>query len=81
MVLPKNTLVGLAGQKAWHICAGLAPPRVVSGKYRPSQLRTQNAGPAPADAAGRGAGLRRGFSLLLSLQAAKQEIEQVFGGG
>jgi hypothetical protein len=22
MLEPKNTLVGLAGQKAWHICAG-----------------------------------------------------------
>src|SRR3982751_3710135 len=46
MVLPKKTLVGLAGQNAWHICAGEALPRI-SGKYLPSQLRTQNAGPEP----------------------------------
>jgi hypothetical protein len=45
MWLPKKTLVGLAGQKAWHICTGDASPRAVSGKYRPSQLRTQKAGP------------------------------------
>src|SRR5580692_6381193 len=44
MLEPKNTLVGLAGQKAWHIWAGEALPRV-SGKYFPSQLRTQKAGP------------------------------------
>src|ERR1700758_3857627 len=44
MLEPKNTLVGLAGQKAWHIWTGVAPPRS-SGKYLPSQLRTQNAGP------------------------------------
>src|SRR6478672_13712945 len=45
MLEPKKTLVGLAGQKAWHICAGEAAPRI-SGKYLPSQLRTQKAGPA-----------------------------------
>src|ERR1700746_1411833 len=44
MLEPKNTLVGLAGQKAWHICADEALPRI-SGKYLPSQLRTQKAGP------------------------------------
>src|SRR3954464_13537443 len=49
---PKNTLVGLAGQNAWHNCAGEAAPRI-SGKYLPSQLRTQKAGPEPA-ATGRG---------------------------
>jgi hypothetical protein len=27
MLLPKNTLVGLAGQNAWHICTGDALPR------------------------------------------------------
>ena len=31
MWLPKKTLVGLAGQNAWHICTGEAMPRV-SGK-------------------------------------------------
>jgi hypothetical protein len=45
MLEPKKTLVWLAGQKAWHICAGEAAPRV-SEKYLPSQLRTQKAGPA-----------------------------------
>src|ERR1700730_15535067 len=44
MLEPKNTLVGLAGQKAWHIWTGEALPRI-SGKYFPSQLRTQKAGP------------------------------------
>src|ERR1700748_2283842 len=47
MLDPKNTLVGLAGQKAWHICADEAAPRI-SGKYLPSQLRTQKAGPVLA---------------------------------
>src|SRR5436190_732377 len=59
MLLPKNTLVALAGQNAWHICTGVALPRIVSGKYLPSQLRTQKAGPEPATrgaAAGGGAG-------------------------
>src|ERR1700710_893821 len=46
MVLPKNTFVLLAGQNAWHTCAGEALPRI-SGKYLPSQLRTQKAGPLP----------------------------------
>src|SRR5258708_31508727 len=54
MLLPKKTFVALAGQNAWHICTGVALPRD-SGKYLPSQLRTQNAGPE-ADAAGRGGG-------------------------
>src|SRR5881227_1221585 len=54
MLEPKETLVGLAGQKAWHICAGEAAPRI-RGKYLPSQLRTQKAGPA-LTTAGRGGG-------------------------
>ena len=54
MLEPKKTLVGLAGQKAWHICAGEAAPRI-SGKYLPSQLRTQKAGPA-LTTTGRGGG-------------------------
>src|ERR1700686_5893337 len=54
MLLPKKTLGGLAGQNAWHICTGVVLPRA-SGKYRPSQLRTQNAGPPP-EATGRGGG-------------------------
>src|ERR1700738_1319684 len=54
MLGPKNTSVGLAGQKAWHICAGEAAPRI-SGKYLPSQLRTQKAGPA-LTTTGRGGG-------------------------
>ena len=54
MLLPKKTFVGLAGQNAWHICTGDALPRA-SGKYFPSQLRTQNAGPE-ADATERGGG-------------------------
>src|SRR3954451_7021048 len=49
---PKNTLIRLAGRNAWHNCAGEAAPRI-SGKYLPSQLRTQKAGPEPA-ATGRG---------------------------
>src|SRR4249920_1123559 len=52
MLEPKKTLVGLAGQKAWHSCAGAAAPRI-SGKYLPSQLRTQKAGP-PLTTTGRG---------------------------
>src|SRR5215475_9225407 len=56
---PKKTLVGLAGQKAWHICAGEVLPRI-SGKYFPSQLRTQKAGPELATAE-RGAGARWGL--------------------
>ena len=44
MLEPKKTSVGLAGQKAWHICVGEAAPRI-SGKYFPSQLRTQKPGP------------------------------------
>src|SRR6516164_11592947 len=52
---PKYTLVGLAGQKAWHICAGEAAPRI-SGKYLPSQLRTQKAGPELATTGGDGGG-------------------------
>src|SRR3982074_276211 len=54
MLLPKKTFVALAGQNAWHICTGVALPRV-SGKYFPSQLRTQKAGPLP-EAAWRGGG-------------------------
>ena len=60
-----------------------------SGKYRPSQVRTQKAGPDPLEATGRGGGagkrigeeirLRRGLALLLSLPSAEQETEQVFG--
>src|SRR6516164_7552237 len=52
MLEPKKTLVALAGQKACHICTGEAAPRI-RGKYLPSQLRTQNAGPELATA-GRG---------------------------
>src|SRR6476619_4558431 len=47
MLEPKKTLVALAGQKAWHIFAGEAVPRI-SGKYLPSQLRTQKEGPSLA---------------------------------
>src|SRR2546430_16483975 len=54
MLEPKKTLVGLAGQKAWHICAGEAAPRI-SGKYLPSELRAQKAGPA-LTTTGRGGG-------------------------
>src|SRR3954453_23829340 len=54
MLEPKKTLVGLAGQKAWHIWAGEAAPRI-SGKYLPSQLRTQKAGPE-LTTTGRGGG-------------------------
>src|SRR5262245_57088011 len=57
MLEPKNTLVGLAGQKAWHICVGEAAPRI-SGKYFPSQLRTQKPGPElAATGCGGGCGL------------------------
>src|ERR1700694_5347636 len=54
MVLPKKTFVLLAGQNAWQIWTGVALPRA-SGKYLPSQLRTQNAGPEP-EATVRGGG-------------------------
>src|ERR1700694_2376138 len=53
MVLPKKTFVALAGHTAWHLRIGAPCPRA-SGKYLPSQLRTQKAGPEP-DATGRGA--------------------------
>src|SRR5215475_13699663 len=68
MLEPKNTLVGLAGQKAWHICVGKAAPRI-SGKYFPSQLRTQKPGPELATT-GRGGG---GCGLLLKI-LAKNEV-------
>ena len=44
MLEPKNTSVALAGQKASHIRIGEEVPRI-SGKYFPSQLRTQKLGP------------------------------------
>src|SRR5262244_3033428 len=56
MLEPKNTLVALAGQNAWHICTGEAAPRI-SGKYLPSQLRTQKAGPEPPATGWGGAGV------------------------
>src|SRR6476661_7256983 len=62
MLEPKKILVGLAGQKAWHNCAGEVAPRI-SGKYLPSQLRTQKAGPELATA-GRGGS---GCGLLLKM--------------
>src|ERR1700688_4697647 len=68
MLGPKNTSVGLAGQKAWHICGGEAAPRI-SGKYLPSQLRTQKAGPELATTR-RGGG---GCGLLLKT-SAKNEV-------
>src|SRR5262249_17018474 len=61
MLEPKNTLVGLAGQNAWHICVGEAAPRI-NGKYFPSQLRTQKPGPELATT-GRDGG---GCELLLN---------------
>src|SRR5215470_13472562 len=86
MLEPKNTFVGLAGQKAWHICTGEALARI-SGKYLPSQLRTQKDGPdrsARPTGAGGGVGeeacLRRRRLLLPLLRAAEEEIEQAFGG-
>src|ERR1700752_4569329 len=57
MLEPKNTLVGLAGQKAWHISTGEAAPRI-SGKYFPSQLRTQKAGAELGTTSGVGSGFR-----------------------
>src|SRR6516165_10683805 len=65
---PKNTLVGLAGQKAWHTSAGEAAPRI-SGKYLPSQLRTQKAGPELATTGGDGGGCG-----LLLKTLAKNEV-------
>src|SRR6516164_1907017 len=65
---PKNTLVGLAGQKAWHICAGEAAP-CISGKYLPSQLRTQKAGPELAATGGDGGGCEISLKIL-----AKNEV-------
>src|ERR1700746_1811006 len=67
MLEPKNTLVGLAGQKAWHICAGEAAPGI-SEKYLPSQLRTQKAGPALATTS------RCGGGGLLLKRLAKNEV-------
>ena len=67
MLLPKNTFVALAGQNAWHIWTGEALPRV-SGKYLPSQLRTQKAGPEPDATARR----RRG--LLVQAERIGEEI-------
>ena len=86
--------MALAGQNAWHICTGEALPRIVSGKYLPSQLRTQNAGPEPAtrgaararlllidaERIGEETGLRGGLARLLFLGAAEEQIEQAFGG-
>ena len=54
MLEPKKTFVGLAGQKACHICAGEAAPRI-SGKYLPSQPRMRKAGSA-LTTTGRGGG-------------------------
>ena len=83
MLEPKKILVGLAGQKAWHNCVGEAAPRI-SGKYLPSQLRTQNAGPVLAATSHGSAGaalLLKMFAEqrgLLLLSAAEKEIKQVF---
>jgi hypothetical protein len=50
--LTKNTLVGLAGQKAWHICAGEAAPRTAENICRRSCARRRQVQslrqPAPA---------------------------------
>src|SRR6516162_4469827 len=74
MLEPKNTLVGLAGQKAWHICAGEAAPRI-SGRYLPSQLRTQKPGPELATT-GRGGGGGCGLLLRLLLKRlVKNEVK------
>lgn len=91
MLEPKNTSVELAGQKAWHICVGEAAPRI-SGKYFPSQLRTQKLGPGVATTepsiTGRGGG--GGCRLVLEISAKNvvwgcclwlplKKIEQAFG--
>src|SRR6516164_7276372 len=84
MLEPKNTSVGLAGQKAWHICAGEAERRI-SGKYLPSQLRTQKAGPEPETtgrAGGDGCGsflktLAKNGSLMLLLLAATRKDNSI----
>src|SRR6516225_4020454 len=74
MLEPKNTLVPLAGQKAWHICVGEAAPRI-SGKYFPSQLRTQKPGPELATR-GRGGGVGCGLLLRLLLKIlVKNELK------
>ena len=87
MLEPKNTSVGLAGQKAWLICAGEVERRI-SGKYLPSQLRTQKAGPEPETtgrAGGDGCGsflktlAKNGSLMLLLLAATEKEIEQALG--
>ncbi len=54
-------LVVVAGQNARHIWAGEARPRI-SGKYLPSQVRTQKAGPEPPAAAARVGGTYCGFA-------------------
>jgi hypothetical protein len=63
-------------------------PRI-SGKYLPSQLRTQKAGPEPDATRGAGAGLVLaerigedwpGGPALRPLGAAEKELEQAFGG-
>lgn len=43
MLEPKNTFVSLAGHRLLHTAARLSLSPVVSGKCRPSQVRTQNA--------------------------------------
>src|SRR5690242_18685767 len=63
MLEPKKILVGLAGQKAWHICVGEAASRI-SGKYFPSQLRTQKAGPELATAGRDGPGCGLSLKML-----------------
>ena len=79
MLAPKKTLVGLAGQKAWHICAGEAAPRI-SGKYLPSQLRTQKAGPA-LTTTGRGGGDCGSKDEVCCIASGRhrKKIKQAFG--
>src|SRR5258708_20388344 len=68
MLEPKNTSVELAGEKAGDVGGGEAAPSI-SGKYLPSQLRTQKAGPELATTS-RGGG---GCELLLKT-LAKNEV-------
>src|SRR5271154_1191310 len=69
MLEPKNTSVALAGQKAWHFCVGEAALRI-SGKYFPSQLRTQKPGPELATT---GCAVGGGCRLVLKI-LAKNEV-------
>lgn len=86
----------LAGQNAWQSCAGVALLRKLIGKYLPSQLLTQKAGPEPpatrADGTGALCWVPKGSAKKFAcgggaaaetpaLPHPEQEVEQALGGG